>query len=287
MYYKHPLFPEPEGNPIIWRYLDFWKFEHLLQTQTLFFNRADKLIEFDKHEGSLTVKEEKLIFQELCGDVLYKQLRKMKATEFAGIYLFQDKFIDLENIRNKAYETYAYYRNKTYVNCWHINEVENYLMWKSYTNMNDSIAIKTNFMNLIDSLQCTPKEIYISQIQYTDFANDNSESKLGGRTPNQFQIVLDMLFKKTLYFKHENELRLITDNLTYENKYHVAMIPAHINLHELDSNNGMEISIDIDKLIDEIYIAPNANEEFRQQVKNLLIQYNINMDKLKNSALTQ
>src|ERR1700730_6754844 len=55
-----PIFKEdwpyeiPAGNQRIWRYIDLWKFEQMLQTSSLYFRRADKLS--DTGEGRLSVE---------------------------------------------------------------------------------------------------------------------------------------------------------------------------------------------------------------------------------------
>jgi hypothetical protein len=41
-YYKHPDLILPHGNCIIWRYMDYWKLESMLQKGTIYFSRADK-----------------------------------------------------------------------------------------------------------------------------------------------------------------------------------------------------------------------------------------------------
>ena len=41
---NHPAFPQPESDDIkLWRYMDFYKFESLLENKRLIFPRADKL----------------------------------------------------------------------------------------------------------------------------------------------------------------------------------------------------------------------------------------------------
>ena len=53
MYKEHPIFKSPDNeNEKIWRYTDFTKFVSLMDRQSLFFARADKL--GDPFEGSRT-----------------------------------------------------------------------------------------------------------------------------------------------------------------------------------------------------------------------------------------
>ena len=44
MYQEHPVFKQPPDENIrIWRYMDFTKFVSVLDTQSLFFSRSDRL----------------------------------------------------------------------------------------------------------------------------------------------------------------------------------------------------------------------------------------------------
>lgn len=53
MYKKSPFFKSPESENVkIWRYLDFTKFISLLETNSLYFARADQFN--DPFEGSYT-----------------------------------------------------------------------------------------------------------------------------------------------------------------------------------------------------------------------------------------
>jgi hypothetical protein len=60
MYGEHPLFKEPENPDIkIWRYVDLAAFVAMLNSQSLFFRRADKFE--DKLEASLPIGRRKKI----------------------------------------------------------------------------------------------------------------------------------------------------------------------------------------------------------------------------------
>jgi len=41
-YYKHPNLVLPEDASVIWRYMERWKFQAMLQENSVFFSRADK-----------------------------------------------------------------------------------------------------------------------------------------------------------------------------------------------------------------------------------------------------
>ena len=52
MYAEHPVFHTPDGDAVVWRYMDFTKFVSLLDRRALFFARAHKL--GDPFEGTMT-----------------------------------------------------------------------------------------------------------------------------------------------------------------------------------------------------------------------------------------
>ena len=53
MYQEHRSFTRPDDQDAkIWKYLDFTKFISMLETDSLYFARADKLT--DPHEGAFT-----------------------------------------------------------------------------------------------------------------------------------------------------------------------------------------------------------------------------------------
>jgi hypothetical protein len=48
-YYKHPDLVLPEDGSVIWRYMDLWKLQAMLQENSVFLSRADK--QTDNLEG--------------------------------------------------------------------------------------------------------------------------------------------------------------------------------------------------------------------------------------------
>jgi hypothetical protein len=44
----------PRGDQRLWRYIDLWKFEHMIESSSLYFRRADKLL--DVGEGRLSTE---------------------------------------------------------------------------------------------------------------------------------------------------------------------------------------------------------------------------------------
>lgn len=104
MYTEHPAFQLPPLDTMIWRYTSLAKLVHNLQSQSLFFARADKL--GDPFESSLPVANA----------------------------------ID----RRRKGETLAPgQRDRTLVNCWHVNNHESYAFWNIYAREHEGLAIRS------------------------------------------------------------------------------------------------------------------------------------------------
>lgn len=102
---EHPVFPKLENENVkIWRYIDFTKFVSLLDTQSLFFSRSDKL--GDPFEGSTSRANLKL------RPSIYKNIPETA----------------LKNMGDSTEKI----RYHTFLNCWHMNEFESDAMWKLY-----------------------------------------------------------------------------------------------------------------------------------------------------------
>lgn len=127
------------------------------------------------------------------------------------------------------------------INCWSISKNEDYALWKIYTdNMKSGVAIKSTVGRLKKSIK-SKDDFFIGQVRY-------GESFFNIDEPSDLQIICS----KRKYYKYENELRLIVK----------------------DSNNPPEpslyLDVDLDILIDEIYLSPFIKEGF----KAILESYN-------------
>lgn len=145
-------------------------------------------------------------------------------------------------------------RKKTLILSWNANKTESFAMWKMYAKDKLGIAIKSNFERLKKTFQNCEENIYIGEVRYYD------DEKPTYRTGNTFYTFLT----KHNYYEFETEVRCITevnneDNLTFKN-----------------------IKVDLNDLIDEVYISPFANEtglgeiiEFLKQKNNLKFKISV------------
>ena len=176
-----PVFKEdwpfeiPAGNQRIWRYIDIWKFEHMLQTESLYFRRADKLS--DTGEGRLSAEGTRGTSP---SDVAFRS-----AYNIAD----QGHAIDVA-----AHETT---RSCMFINCWNVDEVENARMWAEYTTCSESVAISTTFERLLRALPGS--QLIISRVKYIDDKMPRCE----------FFHTTPFFYKDKRLFSFENELRLV------------------------------------------------------------------------------
>lgn len=137
----------------------------------------------------------------------------------------------------------------TYVNCWHASMFESEAMWRLYAKERDGVAIKTTFESFKGAL-IGDQSIYASKIRYIDYRS--SKIPFG----NYFYPLLH----KRISFEHEKEVRALFQSVTNDGR----AIP-----------NGIYCEVDLERLANEIVVAPFAPEWFVELVRSLAERYGI------------
>ena len=176
MYQEHPSFSPPRDDAVLWRYMDFTKFVSLLDSNALFFARADKL--GDLFEGAWT------------------------NINVAANEAFLDSLPETA-LRGNRINLSREIRRFTLISCWHENSNESAAMWSLYSRERDGIAIKTDCSSLKQSL-VSSTDISIGSVSYIDYESDSIP---GGNTFNPF-------LRKRRSFKHEQEVRAVLMKLS-------------------------------------------------------------------------
>lgn len=130
--------PEPtDPRSSIWRYIEFWKLQDLVQTGQLYLRRSDKLE--DEHEGLPPSEYE----------------RVLKLSKF-----------NLDDIRERNHDigSLAQFRQSFYVNCWHLDIGETATMWARYGK--DGVAIVSRYDLLKQVLHPLPERVMVGLISY-------------------------------------------------------------------------------------------------------------------------
>jgi len=148
---------------------------------------------------------------------------------------------------------YKKHREKVVVSSWHINEYESFAMWQIFTQNSEGLAIQSTIGRLQKALE-VEKEFkqYIGEVKYIDYKKE-------------FIPFDDMFFPflfKRKSFQYEREVRIIAD-ITSEN---------------IKINDGLKIQIDIDQLIEKIYIHPKSENWYKRLVIELVSKLGFDFD---------
>ena len=138
---------------------------------------------------------------------------------------------------------YKTHREKVAISSWHINEYESFAMWQIFTQNSEGLAIQSTIGRLQRSLipEINFKQ-YIGEVNYIDYKKEHIPFD---------DMFFPFLFKRKS-FQYEGEVRIITD----------------IGESDIKINDGLKINVDINQLIEKIYIHPKSENWY----KNLVIQ---------------
>ncbi|MFN8287113.1 MAG: hypothetical protein U0V74_10190 [Chitinophagales bacterium] len=243
----------------LWRYISFSKFVSLLHSRKLYFTRADKFI--DTYESSIPQKDVE------AARNYYASFLDSEMINVAGISQFPktdirpniQHFLNLSDAEINAIsdEEIPRYLLKTanryqYVSCWHTNNDESAGMWQIYMNNNEGVAIQTTPQLLAECLQPDANTIYLGPVNYIDYTNDSWG-------PPQ---ALNPIFHKRNSFAHEREVRAVIIN------------PKGIDPRY---NTGAPVEIDLEKLIQQVFVSPQAESWFKDTVQSVCNQYGLSV----------
>lgn len=199
----------------LWRYLDHFKFEDLIKSQSLYYSRLDRFE--DKLEGVSPFS----CIKAIASDPEKNEDQKREAIRLYKIRMGRNREI-------------------AFASCWHINDKLNFEMWNSYGHMaSDSIAIRTSERKLSSTLKKSAFPFLNEPVQYFEepFFNQNA-------------YWFPTMFKRKEY-KSEQEFRSI------------------LFVHGI-SLGGIRIKVNLQDLIDRIYVHPNASIDFFKKIRNFV-----------------
>ena len=137
-----------------------------------------------------------------------------------------------------------------FISCWVESDYELALMWDTYGR--EGVAIKTTVGDLIDGLAVdTEHTQYIGRVKYVDEKEDSSQDM--GAPINFLKIPMS----KRKYYEQEKEIRLLYAR------------------SEIDEQTGVSFPIDLNCLINEVRVYPNAPQYFLDVVKEEIETANI------------
>lgn len=138
---------------------------------------------------------------------------------------------------------YKSHREKVIVSSWHINEYESFAMWQIFTQNSEGLAIQSTIGRLQNAVIPEKKyKQYIGEVNYIDYKKEYIPFD---------DVFFPFLFKRKS-FQYEREVRILTD----------------IGDENIKINDGLKIDVDINQLIEKIYIHPKSENWY----KNLVIE---------------
>jgi hypothetical protein len=141
----------------------------------------------------------------------------------------------------------------TYVNCWHINERESAAMWKLYSRTDEAVAIQSTYLKLHHVL---PEDTYLGKVKYIDY---DVQSMPEG---NLFWPYVH----KRLSFEHERELRIVSGDVPITEK-------GGFDVNKVNEAPGKFVDVDLEILIENIYVSPTAPTWFFELVQSVVKRY--------------
>ncbi|WP_155920422.1 DUF2971 domain-containing protein [Methylobacter luteus] len=245
----HPNLNTPEDSQIVWRYMSFEQFVSLLLNKSLWFARGSILKNLDRYEGQLPERNLKIPPEELMVKL------------YPGVSLREDeirRFVESHRMFQEIV------RVNTLVNCWNMFDHESHSMWKVYGKGNNSIAIKSNIGALKKSFgDYRDYDVLIGEINYIDYTNELIDETN----------YLNILFHKTPFFSAERELRCVIGD-----DGDISLFPESEPYFwggEKDAglSPGVNVPCNLDDLLLEVVINPDADAWFGPIVKGTLSKF--------------
>lgn len=150
----------------------------------------------------------------------------------------------------KNYEQHrAYVADKIsrtmFLNCWHMSDYESAAMWGMYVANGQGVAIRSTYSRLSESLT-GPEPIFIGMVNYVDPRVE---------VVPQGNVLWPYLHKRRS-FSYEQELR--------------AICWKGREMHSSTSPLGFNIAVDVDRLIDAVFVAPGQPAWFHSVVTTVV-----------------
>ncbi len=157
-------------------------------------------------------------------------------------------FEEIKKLSENNPEFLDYYkskREKVIISSWHINEYESFAMWQIFTQNSEGLAIQSTVKRLQNAL--IPEKNYdqfIGEVNYIDYKKEYIPFE---------DAFFPFLFKRKS-FQYEREVRIISD----------------VSSNTIAINDGLKINVNINELIEKIYIHPKSENWYKKLVIELV-----------------
>lgn len=256
---------QPDGSRDIWRYLTFPKFVSILDTESLWFSSASEFE--DPYEGAVPLPTVQRRIADHVGEP-------------------EETDVD-EVLQNSLAESLFHIgtMKASYMNCWHLNSYESVAMWDLYSSEGKGIAIQSTVDDFASSIEDRPVKwgsemeeyddpqdlIELGKVEYIDY----SEDEIPRRN------LTAPLFHKRKSYSHECEFRAVYSKVT-----DVAELldggEAHPDMFA-DFPAGEPVSVDLNQLIETVYIAPDSPTWFENAVEAVIREFEYDFETQRSS----
>ena len=261
--HKWPLqeiaaFKLDENDNRLWRYMGIDKFLALLSTSKIHFTRIDQFE--DNWEGAMPASTQE---------------------EFKSFINTMNKIIrnrDKGRDRN-LFENYEQIMKKNkfflFASCWHCNEFESAAMWRLYGQYDSNVAIVTSKDKMYSCLSW-PNGTFMSigKVKYIDYNIEGFN----------FNNLVNSTYHKRKSFEHENEIRLVYNDLSY---FQQALASDDIGFESVLTNVplGIDIDVNLNDFIERIKVSPVAPQWYVDVIKNICGKYGVSENIVHKSDL--
>jgi len=238
MYQSHPVFIEPENEEV-----KVWRYMDFTKFVSLIDTKRLYFTRADRFEDPFEGSWPK---------------KNIEARKYAPEILDEQQKEYLNGMKwmgslNKNWPRY------TAINCWHENEYESAAMWKLYLKSDEGIAIKSTYSRLKKSI-IDDEIFFIGKVNYIDYEVDYID-------PTNF---LGPFVHKRKSFEHEKEIRAVIMKW--------PTIDGKMDFSKVTIINGLPIKVDVETLIDKIYVSPTAPKWFMDLVSAVVRRYGYDFD---------
>ncbi|MBN9283145.1 MULTISPECIES: hypothetical protein [Flavobacterium] len=183
--------------------------------------------------------------------LLYQKMFMSRSDKFEDQYegtFSEPTFEEIKKIAEnnpKFLQYYKSHRENVVISSWHTNEYESFAMWQIFTKNNEGLAIQSTIGRLKEALAPEKHfEQYIGEVNYIDYKKEYIPFD---------DAFFPFLFKRKS-FQYEKEIRIISD----------------LTSQKMSINEGLKINVNINTLIEKVYIHPKSENWYKKLVIELV-----------------
>jgi hypothetical protein len=127
-------------------------------------------------------------------------------------------------------------------------------MWKLYLKSDEGIAIQSTYKKLRDAV-IDDEKFFLGVVKYIDYESEWIDARN----------LLSPLVHKRKNFEHEREVRAV-----------VTKLPTEVSGFDFTQETiarGLQLRVDLERLIENIYVAPSASDWLSGLVSDVVKQY--------------